>query len=175
MVKLLLPCYQIHNVMNRHENKNVITYDVLLVDSKKSSRDLTGRMLDRAGYSVVTAEHGKEAIDILHDGSRYFRLVITELLMPYVDGFELMKAIKHEWNMPVMILSSKGDEITVNEVFRFGADDFMKKPFIDPELIQRVRQLLMLALPGNGGLKNAGQLRVVPPAHPAAKRSSYAA
>ncbi len=162
--------------MNRHENRNAITYDVLLVDSKKSSRDMTGRMLDRAGYSVVTAEHGKEAMDMLHDGSRSFRMVITEITMPYLDGFELMKVIKRESNIPVMILSSKGDEATVKEVFRYGADDFMKKPFIDPELIQRVRQLLSLALMGgNNELNRAGQILPVSSVHPVTKRSSYAA
>ncbi len=175
MVKLLLSCYQIANIMNRHENKGATTYDVLLVDSKKSSRDLTGRMLDRAGFSVITAEHGKEAIDLLHDGSRDFRLVITEILMPYLDGLELMKAVKRELNIPVMILSSKADETTVNQVFRFGADDFMKKPFIDPELLQRVRQLLSLGRSNTAGLNRGGVLQHTAAAPAVVKRSSYAA
>jgi DNA-binding response OmpR family regulator len=160
--------------MNRHENTGVNTYDVLLVDSKKSSRELTGRMLERAGYRVMTAEHGQEALAMMQDTGRVFQLLITEISMPQMDGFELMKAVKSGWGIPVMFLTSVSDEATVTRVFRMGADDYMQKPFNDPELLQRVRQLLALRQYHPAGLVNGDVLQSAPPA-PLMNRSSFAA
>ncbi len=128
----------------RQANNGLTDFDILLVDNKRTSRELTGRMLDRAGFHVTTAEDGQVALDLLHKMDGSVGLVLTELAMPHIDGLELMKLVKVNWNLPVMILSSKADESTVSTIFKFGADDFVQKPFIEIELQQRIRQLLAL-------------------------------
>jgi|GEM_PF-6856260 len=133
--------------MDMREKKEQHACDILLVDNKKVSREMVQRLLEHEGYRVVTAEHGQEAISLLSHEGFACRLVITETVMPYVNGFELISFIKSESGIPVMVLSGSGDEQTVSEVFRLRADDFMKKPFLDAELRLRVRQLLAFARP----------------------------
>ena len=128
--------------MNTAKREGQLTCDILLVDNKKVSRDMVQRLLAHGGYRVITAEHGQEAIDILSEKGFGCSLVITETIMPYVNGFDLIRYVKSGPGFPVMVLSGTGDERTVSEVFRLRADDFMKKPFLDTELLLRVGQLL---------------------------------
>lgn len=118
-------------------------YDILIVDNKELTRDTVQKILQQEGYTVDTARHGKEGIEKVRGNNYAYRLVITELIMPYAGGFEVIKTIKKESRIPVMVLSAVADEDTINESFRLSADDFLKKPFMASELVQRIQRLLI--------------------------------
>jgi|GEM_PF-6616210 len=118
-------------------------YDILIVDNKELTRDMVQKILQQEGYTVDTARHGKEAIEKLRASQYGYRLIITEMIMPYAGGFEVIKTTKRESRIPVLVLSAVADEGTISEAFRLNADDFLKKPFMASELVQRIQRLLV--------------------------------
>ncbi len=98
--------------------------------------------LTRDGYTVITAKDGKEASELLR--SEKFNLIITDLLMPFMNGQELIFLIRSELKLdtPIIVLSKIGLEETVLKAFDLGADDYVVKPFSPLELGIRVKKLL---------------------------------
>lgn len=94
------------------------------------------------GYEVITTTDGQEAIENFH--KHHPDLIITDILMPYTSGLELIGVVKSnpEFQVPVIVLSALGQEATVMEAFNLGADDFITKPFNPTELSLRVKRLL---------------------------------
>jgi two-component system response regulator VicR len=103
------------------------------------------------GFEVLGTHDGQEAIKALETFSP--DLIITDILMPYTSGLELIGIVRSNANkkIPVIVLSGFGQEDTVLEAFQLGADDFITKPFNPIELSVRVRRLLKI--PATGKLK----------------------
>ncbi len=125
-----------------HPANNVEHFDILIIDSRDISRKATYNLLTHAGYTVDTAIHGKDGIEKLRENRFNYRLVITELIMPYAGGFEVIKFLKSNSSIPVIVLSAVSDERTIHSIFDVNADDFLKKPFIAGELKQRISRLI---------------------------------
>ena len=100
------------------------------------------KQLTNEGYEVTVAPDGREALNALENTR--FNLLITDILMPYTSGLELIGIVKSNTqnNVPILVLSALGQETTVLEAFQLGADDFLTKPFNPPELTMRVKRLL---------------------------------
>ena len=98
--------------------------------------------LKRDGYDVTSASDGREALKAYENSSP--DLIITDILMPYTSGLELISIVKNGQgsNIPIIVLSGIGEEATVMEAFDLGADDFLTKPFNPVELSVRVKRLL---------------------------------
>jgi DNA-binding response OmpR family regulator len=94
------------------------------------------------GYEVLSTTDGREALERFEADSP--DLIITDILMPYTSGLELIGVVKSnpERNTPIIVLSGMGEESTVMEAFQLGADDFITKPFNPIELSMRVKRLL---------------------------------
>ena len=98
-------------------------------------------ILKKDGYEVVGVPNGGEALKVLE----HYKpdLIITDILMPYTSGLELISIVKSYVNkIPIIVLSGLGQENTVMEAFQLGADDFLTKPFNPVELSVRVKRLL---------------------------------
>ena len=101
---------------------------ILVVDDEESIRDLLRLVLTREGYSVVTANGGEEAIEYLE--AQRFDLVITDLVMPRVNGVEVLRADRRiDPKYPVMVITGYPSVETVTELVRLGAGDYLTKPF----------------------------------------------
>ncbi len=100
--------------------------------------------LKRDGYEVLVATNGRDASDIIRNNTD-ITLVITDLLMPFLNGLELINFVKNDLglNIPILVLSKIGLEETVLKAFELGADDYMVKPFSPNELTIRAKKLLM--------------------------------
>lgn len=100
--------------------------------------------LEREGYSVISAMDGKSALELL--SAENPDLIITDIMMPYLTGLEIVNKVRHEMKLktPIIIVSSIGLEKTVLEAFNLGADDFITKPFSPNELAVRVQKLLSI-------------------------------
>jgi DNA-binding response OmpR family regulator len=96
------------------------------------------------GYEVVGVGDGREALKAFEASTP--DLIITDILMPYTSGLELIGIVKSHTsaNIPIIVLSALGQEETVMEAFQLGADDFLTKPFNPTELSVRVKRLLKI-------------------------------
>jgi DNA-binding response OmpR family regulator len=97
------------------------------------------------GHEVVAVIDGSKALDILKQPDSQIGLIITDLLMPFISGLELINTVRttYQLNTPIIVLSKLGNEDTVLEAFNLGADDYLTKPFSPNELSIRVKKLLM--------------------------------
>ncbi len=116
---------------------------ILAVDDNRMSRLKLARTLEGEGYSVSQADGGRTALDMLRSGA--FDLVLLDILMPEVDGFQVLREMKNDvdlQNIPVIVISGLEDMDSVDRCLAAGADDFLSKP-VDPTVLQdHVRKLL---------------------------------
>lgn len=103
--------------------------------------------LKKDGYDVIAVSDGREALKQIRENTP--DLLITDIMMPYSSGLELVGAVKQELStpIPVIILSAMGQEDIVVKAFKLGADDFLNKPFSPNELSLRVKRLFGKTMP----------------------------
>jgi two-component system response regulator MtrA len=137
---------------------------VLLVEDDPSIREIVALALQRAGLRVTTAVSGREA---LLRAQRGVDLVILDVMLPEMDGFEVCRELRKTSRIPVLMLTARTDLIDVVVGLESGADDYMRKPFEPAELLARVRALLRRsgAPPDDHGTLLVGDLEVDPQAH----------
>ncbi len=100
-------------------------------------------ILAKSGYNLITARDGKEAFEKLD--TEEYDVVVTDLMMPYANGLEVVSKIRNDMSkrhVSIIVCSSVGNEETITEAFRLGADDYLKKPIKAEELLTRVKSLL---------------------------------
>jgi two-component system, OmpR family, KDP operon response regulator KdpE len=113
---------------------------VLIVDDEPQITRVLKTVLTSQGYEVRTASEGESALANFNEWRP--ELVITDLYMPHMDGMELCRRIRAQSNVPIIVLSVKGEEGTKVEALDSGADDYVTKPFGTDELLARVRATL---------------------------------
>ncbi|HUH33774.1 MAG TPA: response regulator [Daejeonella sp.] len=117
---------------------------ILVIEDENLMNRTIEFQLKKDGYEVDTALDGKAGIAKIE--ANYYDLIILDIMLPYVNGLEILAKIKQNEEkkfIPVIIISATGLEDTVLEGFKLGANDFITKPFILPEFSIRVRRLLM--------------------------------
>jgi two-component system, OmpR family, KDP operon response regulator KdpE len=117
------------------ENRNILVVD----DERQITRVLKTALSSR-GYGIRTAADGDEALHIMQDW--WPDVVITDLRMPNLDGLELCKTIRAKSQIPIIVLSVKGEDQVKVEALDAGADDYVTKPFSMDELLARIRAAL---------------------------------
>ena len=116
---------------------------LLLVEDDASIREIVFIGLKAAGFRVVTAVDGRQGLASARSGG--FDAVILDVMLPYLDGFEVCREIRKFSRVPVVMLTARTDLIDVVVGLESGADDYVKKPFELPELIARLRAVLRRA------------------------------
>ena len=112
---------------------------ILVADDAKDIREMLQIMLENAGYEVVLAVNGEEAVD-KYDES--INLVILDIMMPKCNGIDACARIRGSADVPVLFLTAKSTESDMVEGFEAGGDDYITKPFSSTELLLRVKALL---------------------------------
>lgn len=110
---------------------------ILVVDDEKEIRNLISIYLANEGFEVLKAENGIEALNMLKN--KEVQLVILDVMMPKMDGIETCMKIRKDNNMPIIMLSAKGEDMDKILGLTTGADDYVSKPFNPLELIARVK------------------------------------
>ena len=100
---------------------------VLVVDDDKNLLDVIKYNLVNEGYSVILAENGTQAVEIARQEK--LDLIILDVMLPGIDGFEVCRILRKEMSVPILILSAKTDEIDKVVGLELGADDYISKPF----------------------------------------------
>lgn len=113
---------------------------ILVVDDDPLIVRLVRMHLDRAGYNVLVATDGEEALDVC--AAELPDLVILDLMLPKRDGYDVCRSIREFSLVPVVMLSAKGEQVDKLRGFEMGADDYLTKPFAPQELLARVQAVL---------------------------------
>lgn len=113
---------------------------ILVVDDERSISELVKLYLTNEGYSVEVAATGKDGLRMFHQISPI--LVVLDLMLPEMDGYEVCRQIRRESSIPIIMLTARGDDIDTIVGLELGADDYMAKPFNPRELVARVKAVL---------------------------------
>jgi two-component system OmpR family response regulator len=119
------------------------TPHILVVDDHRELRELVSRALTKEGFRVSAVADGKAMRRALADGR--IDLVLLDLMLPGEDGLALCRALRAESNIPIIMLTAKGEEVDRVIGLELGADDYLAKPFGSRELIARIRAVLRRA------------------------------
>ncbi|WP_028612464.1 response regulator transcription factor [Paenibacillus harenae] len=113
---------------------------IIVADDDSNIRELVSLFLRREGYQVIEAIDGVDALEKL--GAVRADLAIIDVMMPRMDGWALCASMRSSYDIPLLMLTAKGETSQKVKGFELGADDYMVKPFDPPELIVRVKALL---------------------------------
>lgn len=114
--------------------------NVLFVEDDRSIRDVTRLALEQAGFRVTACADGGEGLALF--ARERFDLVLLDVMLPGVDGFEVCREIRRTHRTPIIMLTARTDTVDVVVGLELGADDYVSKPFQPAELVARVRAVL---------------------------------
>lgn len=123
---------------------------ILIVDDEKALRDVVRTYAEFSGYEVAEASDGSEAVLLCR--THTYDIVVMDIMMPRVDGFSAVKEIRKFSNVPVIMLSARGEEYDKLFGFELGIDDYVTKPYSPKELMARINAVLLRA---NAAAKDA--------------------
>jgi DNA-binding response OmpR family regulator len=118
---------------------------ILVVDDELMILNLLERTLKPSGYDVILASDGVSALKLLDQHSP--DLVILDIMMPGLNGFQVLRLMRQRSSVPVIMLTAKREAETVRDALNVGADDYVRKPFGREELLARIRAKLRRAQP----------------------------
>ncbi|WP_260288071.1 vancomycin resistance response regulator transcription factor, VanR-F/VanR-M family [Peribacillus aracenensis] len=113
---------------------------ILIADDEEEIADLIAIHLEKEGYNVIKVHNGQEAIHVIQTQS--IDLLILDIMMPKMDGYEVTRQTREQYNMPIIFLSAKTSDFDKVHGLVIGADDYMTKPFTPIELVARVNAQL---------------------------------
>ena len=121
----------------------VIQGSILIVEDDKKTASLVELYLQREGFRTVVAPDGREALELarLHNPI----LVVLDLMLPFVDGWEVCRELRSWSDVPIIMLTARGEEVDRISGLTLGADDYLVKPFSPRELVARVKAILRRA------------------------------
>ncbi len=122
---------------------------VLVVDDEPETVKYVSANLRARGYEVITAQDGREALRLFQE--HLVDLVILDIMMPGLDGFQVCQAIRRQSNVPIIMLSARGYQKDIVRALDLGADDYLTKPFGVEEMLARVRAVMRRALQQHAG------------------------
>ncbi|MBI2286301.1 MAG: response regulator [Nitrosomonadales bacterium] len=133
--------------MTEQTNPTGVLPEILIVEDSPVEAELLRRCLDRAGYRVTVARNGEEGLQAAL--SRRPALIVSDINMPLMDGYQLCHAIKYDealWNVPVILLTMLAEPEDILQAVSNGADGYIIKPFVESILLERIRALLATPL-----------------------------
>src|SRR2546421_4244678 len=121
---------------------------VLVIDDDVELCQLVTRYLTQEGFQIESVNGGASGAELALSGN--YALVVLDVMMPGVNGFDVLRRIRAESRIPVLMLTAKGDALDRVLGLEMGADDYLPKPFNPQELVARIRAILRRAKPDHG-------------------------
>ena len=115
---------------------------ILVVDDESRMRKLLKDFLSTKGYHILEAEDGEKALDVFAENRNKIKLVLLDVMMPKLDGWSVLRKIRQESNLPVIMLTARGEEQDELFGFELGVDEYISKPFSPKILVARVEAIL---------------------------------
>ncbi len=116
---------------------------ILVVDDEANIRELVRLYLEKEGFTVTLAQGGEEALSLVRESPP--ALIVLDLMMPSMDGFEVCRTVRREHDVPIVMLTARNEDIDKIVGLEIGADDYLTKPFNPRELVARVKAVLRRA------------------------------
>lgn len=121
---------------------------IIVADDEQKIRKLVGGFLEKSGYAVLEAEDGDEAYSLFCENKSDISLLILDIMMPGLNGWEVCRKIREISDVPVIMLTARSEEFDILTGYENGADDYVTKPFSPGVLVKRVEALLRRANAG---------------------------
>lgn len=137
---------------------------ILVVDDEPRMRKLVKDFLTVKGFQVIEAEDGEQAIDIFFE-EKDIALILLDVMMPKMDGWEVLKTIRQYSQIPILMLTARGEEQDELQGFKLGADEYIAKPFSPKILVARVEAILRRSSQGSKDVIEIGGIRIDKSAH----------
>lgn len=118
---------------------------IIVADDEQKIRKLVGDFLKKSGYDVIEAEDGDEAYNLFCENKNNVNLIILDIMMPGLNGWEVCRKIREISDVPVIMLTARSEEFDMLTGYENGADDYVTKPFSPGVLVKRVEALLRRA------------------------------
>ena len=115
---------------------------ILVVDDESRMRKLLKDFLSVKGYQILEAEDGEKAVEIFEENRNKIKLILLDVMMPKLDGWSVLRKIRQESNVPVIMLTARGEEQDELFGFELGVDEYISKPFSPKILVARVESIL---------------------------------
>ncbi len=117
-------------------------HDILVVDDEERMRKLIKDFLKSKGYTILEAEDGEKALEVFAENKNKIVLVLLDVMMPKLDGWSVLRQIRQESKVPIIMLTARGEEQDELFGFELGVDEYISKPFSPKILVARVEALL---------------------------------
>ena len=149
--------------MNHARKINQGRETILLIDDDLKLAEMLSSYLEKHGFTIIPAADGETGVALLKD--KFFDLVLLDIMLPGKDGMEICRQIRSFSQVPVIMLTARGEESDRIVGLELGADDYLPKPFNSRELVARMRAVLRRAHPPAGAEKDllrAGEIEINP-------------
>ncbi len=124
----------------RAGDRGPMAQKILVVDDEQNIRDLAALYLEKEGFNVEEAANGRDALSRFQQTQP--AMVILDVMMPGMDGFEVCREIRRDHDVPILMLTARSDDVDKIVGLELGADDYMTKPFNPREMVARVKAIL---------------------------------
>ena len=133
---------------------------ILVVDDEQRMRKLIKDFLKTKGYSILEAEDGEKAIEIFEENKNKISLILLDVMMPKLDGWSVLRQIRQESKVPIIMLTARGEEQDELFGFELGADEYISKPFSPKILVARVEAILKRTMKTTEEIKNYAGIEI---------------
>lgn len=133
---------------------------ILIVDDEARMRKLIKDFLVAKGYSTLEAEDGEKALEIYEENRNKINLILLDVMMPKLDGWSVLRQIRQDSKVPIIMLTARGEEQDELFGFELGVDEYISKPFSPKILVARVEAILKRTNPNIKELKDYGGIEI---------------
>ena len=133
---------------------------ILVVDDESRMRKLLKDFLSQKGYQILEAEDGEKAIEVFEENRNKIKLILLDVMMPKLDGWSVLRKIRQESNLPVIMLTARGEEQDELFGFELGVDEYISKPFSPKILVARVETILKRVYGDTKKIKDYGGITI---------------
>ncbi len=133
---------------------------ILIVDDEQRMRKLIKDFLVAKGYSILEAEDGEKALEVFENNKNKISLILLDVMMPKLDGWSVLRQIRQESKVPIIMLTARGEEQDELFGFELGVDEYISKPFSPKVLVARVEAILRRTNKDQKEVKSYGGIEI---------------
>lgn len=138
----------------------MVNNGILVVDDEARMRKLIKDFLVAKGYSILEAEDGEKALEIFEENKNKINLILLDVMMPKLDGWSVLRQIRQNSKVPIIMLTARGEEQDELFGFELGVDEYISKPFSPKILVARVEAILKRTTPNLKEVKDYGGIEI---------------
>ena len=133
---------------------------ILIVDDESRMRKLVKDFLLQKGYSVIEAADGEEALQVFTENKNKIEMILLDVMMPKLDGWSVLRQIRQDSKVPIIMLTARGEEQDELFGFELGVDEYISKPFSPKILVARVEAILKRTKKFENNIQNYGGIEI---------------